>query len=82
LAGTPFRHVIADLRPEFDAFEWMLAVLQKKISFDDLKNQLGDMPELESILTRVYTGRLFDRNKAIAILAYRRGITIDKIVAF
>jgi transposase len=57
----------------------MLAVLQKKINFDDLKNQLGDMPELESILNRVYTGRLFDRNKAMAILACQRGITIDKI---
>lgn len=34
-----FRHVIANLRPRFDAFEWMLAVLQKKINFDDLKNQ-------------------------------------------
>ena len=58
-----FRHVIANLRPKFDAFEWMLAVLQKKINFDDLKIQLGDMPELESILNRVYTGRLFDAKR-------------------
>jgi hypothetical protein len=77
-----FRHVIANLRPKFGAFEWMLAVLQKKINFDDLKNQLGDMPELESILNRVYTGRLFDRNKAMAILACQRGITIEKICSF
>jgi hypothetical protein len=77
--NSHFRHVIANRRSRFDAFEWMLAVLQKKIKPDDLKRQLGDMPGLETLLNRLYSGRLFDRNKSITIIARQRGITIDKI---
>jgi hypothetical protein len=81
-SGDHFRHVIANLRPRFDAFEWMLAVLQRKLNSDELKHQLGDIPGLEVLLTRLYAGRLTDRNKSIAILACQRGITIHKICSF
>jgi transposase len=74
-----FRHVITNRRPRFDAFEWMLAVLQKKIKSDDLKHQLGDMAGLDVLLNRLYNGRLFERNKSMVILARQRGITIDTI---
>src|SRR5664279_1413282 len=40
-SGGParFRHQIACLRPQFDASEWMLALLQKRIAVADLKRQ-------------------------------------------
>jgi hypothetical protein len=71
-SNSHFRHLIANRRPRFDAFKWMLALLQKKIKPDDLKHQLGDMPELEVLRNRLYNGRLFDRNKSMTILARRR----------
>jgi Homeodomain-like domain len=74
-----FRHVIANRRPRFDSFKWMLALLQKKIKLDDLKHQLGEMPELEVLRNQLYNERLFDKNKSMTILARQRGITIDKI---
>ncbi|SOE89108.1 hypothetical protein SAMN05446927_7770 [Caballeronia arationis] len=41
-----FRYLIACQRPRFDPFEWMLAVLQKKIAVEDLKYQMDDLPGL------------------------------------
>jgi transposase len=81
-SNSHFRHVIANRRPRFDAFKWMLALLQKKIKPDDLKHQLGDMSELEALRNRLYNGGLFDRNKSMTILARQRGITVDKICSF
>ena len=60
----------------------MLAVLQKKINRDDLIRDIGDFPELTVLLHRLYTGRLSDRNKALAILASQRKLTIDAICTF
>jgi transposase len=74
--------VIANLQPRFDAFKWMNAVLQKKIKSKELKNQLGDILGLEILLNRLYAGGRFDRNKSMAILARRRGITIKTICSF
>lgn len=42
----------------FDGFAWMLAVLQKQISSEDLKQQISDLPDLDVLLDRLYTGRL------------------------
>ncbi len=83
-SGGPdhFRHLIASRRPQFDAFKWMLAVLQKKIDGETLKRHMGDLPGLEVLLHRLYTGRLSDRNRSLAVLAYRRRLTIDTICAF
>jgi hypothetical protein len=82
--GSPdyFRHIIACLRPQFDASEWMLAVLQKRIDVEDLKRQTGNLPGLEVLLDHLYSGRLSDRSKALAILAGQRGLTIRTICAF
>ncbi len=83
-SGGPdhFRYLTARRRPRFDAFEWMLAVLQKKIDGETLKRHMGGLPGLEVLLHRLYTGRLSDRNRSLAILAYRRGLTIDTICDF
>lgn len=77
-----FRHQIACRRPRFDAFKWMLDVLQNKIEPEDMKRQLGDMPDLEVFLHRLYTGHLTDRNKAMVMLASRRGLPIKTICSF
>jgi hypothetical protein len=81
-SGDHFRHVVANLRPQFDAFDWMLAVLQKKINYRDLRDQLNDMLDLDVLLSHLYTGRLYQRNKAMAILACQRGLTIHTICRF
>ena len=80
--ASHFRHVIANFRPRFDASEWMIAVLQKKIESETLRYQIDDIPELDILLHHVYTGRLFDRNKALAMLAYKRGLPIKTISNF
>jgi transposase-like protein len=77
-----FRHIVANIRPQFDAFEWMLSVLQKKMSYHDLKNQLNSLNDLDIFLNHIYTGRLSLRNKSMAILACQRGLTIHTICRF
>ena len=77
-----FCRLIKSLRPPFDQYEWMLAVLQKKITTEELKTQMSDLPELEAFLNQIYTGRLKDRNKSMAILSCQRGLTINTICNF
>jgi transposase len=60
----------------------MLAVLQKKVVIEDLKHQMDDLPDLEVLLNRLYTGRLSDRNKSLAIIAWRRGLTVRTVCTF
>ena len=43
------------------AFEWMRAVLQKEISPDALRQEIGDIPDISALLDRLYGGRLSDR---------------------
>ena len=83
-SGGPdhFRNLIATRRPRFDAFKWMLAVLQKKVDEEELRHQMGDLRGFKVLLRRLYTGRLSERNRSLAVLAYRRGLTIDTICAF
>lgn len=83
-SGGPdhFRYLIARRRPRFDAFQWMLSLLQQKADGDELKRHMGDLPGLEILLHRLYNGRLSDRNRSLAILAHRRGLTIVTICAF
>src|SRR5260370_12986476 len=66
----------------FDAFGWMLAVLQKKINVEDLRHQTGDLREFEVLLNRLYMGRLSDRNKSLSVLACRFGLAIKTICTF
>jgi transposase len=82
-SGGPsyFRHLVACLRPRFDASEWMLALLQRRIDVDVLKQQTANLPELGIFLNRLYNGKLSERNKSLAILAFRRGLKIETISA-
>ena len=56
------------------AFEWMRSVLQKDISLDVLRGEIGDVSEVETLLRRLYEGRLSDRNRSMVVLANRRGV--------
>ena len=57
------------------AFEWMRSVLQKDIGLDVLRGEIGDVSEIEILLRRLYEGRLSDRNRSLAVLANRRGVS-------
>lgn len=50
-----FRHLIGIQRPQFDAFEWMLAVLQKKIDGEELKRdpKKSDDESVKSAVSKV-----------------------------
>jgi transposase len=66
----------------FDGFAWMLDALQKQIRPEDLKQQISDLPDLDVLLDRLYTGRLSDRNKSLSTLACHLGIPINTICTF
>jgi transposase len=56
------------------AYEWMRAVLQKQISPEALRQQIGDIPDIAALLDRLYGGRLSDRNRSMVVLASSRGL--------
>jgi transposase len=64
------------------AFEWMRAVLQNEISQDALRREVGDIPDLQVLLDRLYEGRLSDRNRSMVVLASRRGLSGSAVRAF
>ena len=64
------------------AFDWMRAVLQKEISPDALRREIGDVPDFAALLDRLYNGRLSDRNRSMAILANRRGLSSGTVCSF
>ena len=64
------------------AFEWMRSVLQKEISDDALRREIGDLPVLNRLLRRLYEGRLSDRNRSMVVLASRRGLSSRMICSF
>jgi transposase len=64
------------------AFEWMRALLQKEVSDEALRREVGDVPELARLLQRLYEGRLSDRNRSMAVLAKRRGLSRTVVCPF
>jgi DDE superfamily endonuclease len=64
------------------AFEWMRAVLQKEISPDALRREVGDIPDFPGLLHRLYDGRLSDRNRSMVAFASRRGLSGSVVCAF
>ncbi len=77
---TPKPNMRAALRSA--AFEWMRSVLQKEISDDALRREIGDLPDLNRLLRRLYEGRLSDRNRSMVVLASRRGLSNRMICSF
>jgi len=64
------------------AFEWMRSVLQNQVAVCDLRNHVGDLPELGELVRRLYAGRLADRNRSMVILANRHGLTSSVACSF
>jgi transposase-like protein len=64
------------------AFEWMRAVLQKDVSPDALRRDVGDVPDLSTLLNCLYEGRLSDRNRAMTVLANRHGLSGGTVCSF
>jgi transposase len=64
------------------AFEWMLAILQKKIRGEVLHNEIGYLPDFALLTRHLHDGRLSDRNRSLVILASHRGIASGRICAF
>jgi hypothetical protein len=64
------------------AFEWMRAVLQKEISPDALRREVGDVPDFSVLLHRLYEGCLSDRNRSMVVLANQRGLSCGTVCAF
>ena len=64
------------------AFEWMRAILQKEISPNTLCREIGDVPDMAALLDCLYDGRLSDRNRSMAILASRRGLSRGTVCRF
>lgn len=60
----------------------MRSVLQKEISYDALRCEIGDLPDLDRLLRRLYEGRLSDRNRSMVVLASRRGLSSRMISSF
>ena len=60
----------------------MRSVLQKEISYDALRREIGDLPDLKRLLRRLYEGRLSYRNRSMAVLASYRGLSRNKICSF
>jgi transposase len=71
-----------DARERRAAFEWMRAVLQKDIGPDGLRRDLGDIPDPEALLHRLYDGRLSDRNRAMTVLADHHGLSSGMACSF
>jgi len=72
---------IGDLKKR-GAFDWMRAILQKEKKSDALRHELGDVPEFDALLRRLYTGNLAQRNRSMVILAGRRGLNNRQISSF
>ena len=64
------------------AFEWMRAILQKDIDLDVLHREVGDIPDIASLLQHLYDGRLSDRNRSMVVLASRRGLSGGLVRSF
>ncbi len=64
------------------AFDWMRAVLQKEITPDALRRDVGDVPDFSILLHRLYDGRLSDRNRSMVVLASRCGLISSTVCAF
>ena len=77
-----WREFVIAARPQQAAFEWMRGVLQKDISLGALHREIGDVPGIETLLQRLYDGRLSDRNRSMAVLANRRGLKSRFVCAF
>jgi transposase len=77
-----WRELMVKTRTRQTAFEWMRAVLQKDINPHVLYSEIGDAPEIETLLQRLHEGRLSDRSRSMVVLASHRGLSGRLICSF
>jgi len=70
------------LRARQAAFDWMRKVLQGEVSLHALAGELGEVSDLNDLLTAVTEGRLSDRSRALAVLAREKGFSISTVREF
>jgi hypothetical protein len=51
-----WREFFLAVRARQAAYEWMRAVLQKDINLDVLRSEVGDIPDIETLLQHIYVG--------------------------
>jgi transposase len=77
-----WRELVVTAHAREAAFEWMRAVLQKDIDLDVLHREVGDTPDIATLLQRLYDGRLSDRNRSMVVLANRQGLSGGLVRSF
>ncbi len=65
-------------------YEWVQSIQQGKMSLEFLAKELGELPEkeLKALFSAATKGQIPVRNKALAVLAYSRGISSSPICSF
>ena len=61
-----WREFFLAARTRQDAYEWMRSVL-KDIDLDVLHREVGDNPDIATLLHHLYDGRLSDRNRSMVV---------------
>ena len=86
---TPLPDAISEYRQPFReseelAFVWMSRVQQGTARLPELVKELSSVPvpQLEALQSATTKGKLKTRNRAVAMLAYLRGIGVDSISNF
>lgn len=69
-------------RPEEESRQWMLRVLQSKERSDNLRPLVISDEDLRIFVDTLRNGKLKDRNRVLAVLAHRRGISSRSISRF
>jgi transposase len=62
--------------------QWMQQVLHKKLSVASIQSACSTHPEIEMLLKMAWSGSLWDRKKAIVVLAKLKGISALSIQRF
>jgi transposase len=86
-ASLPLRLSLHPRRPSSSreqVFDWMQSIIQGKMTLEFLKGELTDLTrnELKSLFVAATKGERSVRNKALAVLAYARGINASPICSF
>ena len=56
--------------------------MQGLVSIDSVRREIKDTEQIGKLLRRIWEGRLAERNKALAVIASRRGIPLRTICRF
>ncbi len=77
LATFPRRETAVErrLKKTQSEFNWMRRVLPGAITVEDLSTDVGNLPDLQELHTAILESKLSIRNRALAVLSTKRGIS-------